>query len=383
MMILLRNVNIYSPAHIGKRDLLIANGVIEKISEKIFFESDFLDVIECGGAVAVPGYIDGHVHLTGGGGENSFRSRVPEIQFSEFVCSGITTAVGLLGTDVLTRDLHGLLAKTRALKEEGLTAFMLTGGYRYPSPTLTDSVDRDIALLPEVLGVKVAMSDHRASYLDEKDLIRLGSQARVSSMISGKAGVVTIHVGDGKAGLRPLREAVRLSDVPAKHFIPTHINRSEALCEEGLQYLKDGGRIDLTSGMGIGTDLECWKVLSKAVADGLATDRITMSSDGNGSWSAYDDCGNITRFGVSSLATLHDQVRCMVTDGGLSLSQALAFVTANPAEYLGLSSRKGCIQEGADADILLLSDELDITDVFMGGKQFMKNGQILMKGTFE
>ena len=171
MMILLRNVNIYSPAHIGKRDLLIANGVIEKISEKIFFESDFLDVIECGGAVAVPGYIDGHVHLTGGGGENSFRSRVPEIQFSEFVCSGITTAVGLLGTDVLTRDLHGLLAKTRALKEEGLTAFMLTGGYRYPSPTLTDSVDRDIALLPEVLGVKVAMSDHRASYLDEKDLI--------------------------------------------------------------------------------------------------------------------------------------------------------------------------------------------------------------------
>ena len=89
-------------------------------------------VLDAAGRRVIPGLIDQHVHITGGGGESGFTSRVPELRFSDSVKAGVTTLVGLLGTDSRTRNVQNLLAKTKALNEEGITAYCLTGAYEIP-----------------------------------------------------------------------------------------------------------------------------------------------------------------------------------------------------------------------------------------------------------
>ena len=48
------------------------------------------------------------------------------------------------------------------------------------------------------LGLKLAVSDHRAPNISTEELIRLASDVRTAGMISGKCGCVVLHMGDGK-----------------------------------------------------------------------------------------------------------------------------------------------------------------------------------------
>src|SRR5699024_8762235 len=143
-----------------------------------------------------PGFVDQHVHLTGGGGEGSFHTRAPEARLSELIAGGVTTVVGLLGTDGITRSVENLLAKVKALREEGITAYCLTGSYGWPSVTVTGDLRKDIVFVEEILGLKLAVSDHRAPNISVEDLIRAASDVRVAGMLSGKAGILTLHMGD-------------------------------------------------------------------------------------------------------------------------------------------------------------------------------------------
>ena len=125
--------------HLGKKDVLIAGERICRIDDKIEGYEGLPDVetFDLAGKKLVPGYIDLHVHITGGGGEQGPASRVPESQLSVFTTNGITTVVGLLGTDGITRSVENLVAKAKALNDEGITAYTLTSAYVYPPTTLT------------------------------------------------------------------------------------------------------------------------------------------------------------------------------------------------------------------------------------------------------
>lgn len=151
------------------------------------------------------------------------------------------------------------MVKTRALNEEGMTAFHWCGSYRLPPATVTGSVQRELCLIGSCLGVgEVAVSDHRGSDPTPHELERLGLEARVGGMLSGKAGVVQCHLGPGAARLQPLRDALKAAngDLPITTFHPTHMDRSPELAEEGLHWLADGGMLDLTCRR-VG---ECWAV---------------------------------------------------------------------------------------------------------------------------
>ena len=88
----------------------------------------------CAACAIVPGFIDQHVHVTGGGGGGGFATRGPEAMLTDLTRWGITTVVGITGTDGTTRTPVALLAKVRALEIEGLTAYMWTGAYDVPPP---------------------------------------------------------------------------------------------------------------------------------------------------------------------------------------------------------------------------------------------------------
>lgn len=380
-MILIKNIKVYSPSFIGTKDVLIGNDKVLLIEDNIPEFNKKARVIDGTGKILIPGLIDNHVHITGGGGEGSFHTRVPEIALSKLIESGITTVVGLLGTDSTTRSVENLVAKAKALKEEGISAYVLTGSYGYPSVTLTDSVKKDIVFIDEIIGVKIALSDHRSPSLHFDELARLASDARVAGMLSGKAGIVVVHMGDGKDGLKLINKVLERTDIPIRIIRPTHVNRKEELLLEAYDYAKKGGIIDFTCG--IKKDTSPTKSVLMAEEKGVPLENITISSDGYGSWSRYDEYGNMIEIGVSPVNSLYNEFKSMVLEYDFDLEKALQFYTINVAKALKLYPRKGAIKENSDADLIIIDDNMEINTVIANGKIMLDEGRIIVKGTYE
>lgn len=380
-MILVKNIEIYGPEYMGIKDVLICGGKIVLIEDDIKAFHQEMQVIEGNKMKMVPGFIDQHVHITGGGGEGSFKTRAPEIILSKLVEAGITTVVGLLGTDSTTRSVENLIAKAKALKEEGITVYAHTGSYEYPTKTLTDSVKKDIVFIDEIIGAKVALSDHRSASISHDELARLASDVRIAGMLSGKAGILVVHMGNGEKALRLINQVLEETDIPYRTIRPTHVNRRKELLMEAFEYAKKGGIIDLTCG--IYGHLTPGSVIQMAEEYNVPLENISISSDGYGSWSKYDACGNLIQIGVSEVRSIYDEFRTMVQELGFDVEKALRFSTSNVAKALNIYPQKGTISQNADADMLILDDKLEIRTVIAKGKLMMHEGELLVKGTYE
>ncbi len=380
-MILIKDVLVYAPAKIGKRDILICGDKIELIADKIDIDLATVEIIDGSDKIAMPGLIDRHVHVTGGGGEGGVTTRAPELKCSDLIKNGITTVLGLLGTDATTRTMRDLVAKVKAINELGLTAYAVTGSYQYPSETLLDNVRDDIVFLSEICGAKIALSDHRSSVLTTAELSRLASDVYVGGKLAGKTGVLVIHMGDGKQGFAPILDSINNSNLPMSVYQPTHINRNDSLLAEGVEFLKNGGYIDLTTG--IAKHNRAGDVIKQLVEQKIATDRLTLSSDGNGSYSSYDKDGKLLEIGVASVAALHQELNYMISELDMPLEVALPFFTSNPALALGLADFKGKLEPDYDADIIITDQNLAIEQVIVKGQVVLRDGQVAINIPFE
>jgi len=237
-MLVIKNAEIFAPAPLGKMDILIGGEKIlamEPYIDPAFLPGD-IDELDASGMVIVPGFIDGHQHFTGGGGEGGFQTRVPELTVSMNFRNGVTTAVGLLGTDSLTRSVENLYAKTQAFNAEGMTAFMLTGAYWYPSPTITGSVARDMVFLQPVIGVKLALADSRGPHIDAKDLASLASDVQVAALVANKPGIITVHTGIRTQALDLIFEIVEKFEIRPSYFCayPHQTGKDGKLSDQAL-----------------------------------------------------------------------------------------------------------------------------------------------------
>ncbi len=383
MLKIIKNVEVYTPEYLGVKDVLVVDGKIGKINENIEITGVEVEVIDGKGKKLVPGFIDSHIHITGGGGEGGFSTRTPEITLSDIIQGGITTIVGTLGTDGITRSPENLYAKAKALEEEGISTYIYTGNYRIPPVTFTGSIMKDLILIDKVIGVgEIAISDHRSSQPTIEELKRIVADARVGGLLSGKTGVVNFHVGNGEDGIEPLFEIVQNTEIPINHLYPTHMNRNKALLEQGLEFAKLGGFVDFTTSSTT-TDpdeLKAYNALIRYYEAGLI-DKVTFTSDGQGSLPIFDEKGNFVKLGIGKVTTLYHEVKHAVLKG-LPLEGALKPVTVNPAKVLGLKN-KGKIKECADADLVILDESLEIDTVISKGKILMRDKIIVTKGTFE
>ncbi len=379
--VLIRGGHLYAPEEQGARDVLLSAGRIALVRDHIDVACALgVDVIDASNMIVAPGFVDLHVHVTGGGGEAGPVSRVPEITLSALTEAGITSVVGLLGTDSVSRHPETLLMKIKALRMEGLSAFMFTGSYHVPPCAICGSVKHDITLIDEVIGVKIAMSDHRGSQLDVGELARLASEARVGGILSGKPGLVNVHVGSGSQGLMPLVKVVEQTEIPIRQFLPTHIARSPALLQQGIDWVAKGGYIDITA-----TEDESkadW-ILGELSDSGVELGNVTFSSDGNGSKPKFDEGGRLVGMSTGKVSSLIKLIRLFVKAQKIPLGSVLRFVTSNPADRIGMSERKGRIREGGDADVLILHGDLSIDKVFAKGRLMVDAGKPVVKGTFE
>ena len=386
MLTLLRNAELYDPAPQGRRHLLVAGERIVWVGRDIpaLDRTLQVDEVDLRGRRLIPGLIDGHVHLTGGGGEAGPHTRVPPLALSRITSGGVTTAVGVLGTDDAVRTTAELVTVARGLTQEGLSAYCHTGGYHVPPMTATGNVRLDIVLLDVVLGVgELAISDHRSSQPTLDDLLRIAGDAHVGGLMSGKAGIVHLHVGDGERGLELIRQALEESEIPPRVFNPTHVNRKRALFDEALALAERGCTVDITA-FPVAEDEDAWsaeQALVRYLDAKLPRDRVTVSSDGGGCLPVFDAEGRVASMDVGSPAALADTLRGLLR-AGQPLERVLPAFTSNPAQLLRLE-RKGRLVAEADADFVVLDESSGVAEVMARGRWHVRAGAPVVRGPFE
>lgn len=386
---LLKNAHVIAPEDLGVKDVLVAGEKIAMIGEGLSLPAVYdCEVVDCEGNYVVPGFIDSHVHLIGGGGEGGYATRTPEIQLTDITTSGVTTVLGLLGTDGVTRHVASLLAKARGLEDEGITAYIYSGSYEIPTPTITGSVRNDIILIDKVIGTgEIAMCDHRSSQSPKEAYQQITAEARVGGMLSGKAGVVNMHLGDGEDGLKMLYEITKNGEIPKTQIIPTHVNRNKRLFKEAIEWAKQGGIMDVTSSVspetGSSHSVKSSEAVKQALEAGVNIENITMSSDGNGSMPIFDEAGNNIGVGVASQISILNEFRDMVQKENIAITDAVKIITSNIAKFTKLYPKKGCLANNSDADILVLDKDLQLQHVWARGTHMVENGKPIVFGTFE
>ncbi len=391
MITIIKGARVYTPEYLGQKDVLLVGDKIAYVGENISLkENSFLEcsVINGENKILTPGFIDSHVHILGGGGEGGFKTRTPEITLSEITTGGVTTVIGCLGTDGISRNMISLLAKARGLEEEGISTYIYSGSYRVPTTTITGDVMKDIVVVDKIIGVgEIALSDHRSSQPTCEELKRLAADVRVAGMLAGKAGIINIHLGDSMRMMDLLFEIIEKTEIPFTQFLPTHTNRSEYLFEEAVRYAKAGGTIDFTTS----SDPLFWDTgevkasrgLKKCLDQGIPDDRITFSSDAQGSLPLFNEKQECIGLGVGKVKSLFDEVKDAIFEDGVPFEKAIKVITLNPATILKLTN-KGRIQKNSDADLVLLDEKtLEIDTVVAKGNVMVQDKKVKVIGTFE
>ncbi len=388
MIYLIKNGEVYSPDYIGKKDIMVAGGKIEIIQDEINLSGMEHMVIDASDSYVVPGLIDSHVHICGGGGEGGYHTRTPEIKLTDLTTSGVTTVVGVLGTDGTTRTMTNLIAKANSLSEEGVSAYIYTGSYQIPVRTVTGSITDDIILLDKVIGVgEIALSDHRSSVPTLAEFTRVVADARLGGMLSGKAGIINIHMGDKTNPLELIYEMLETTTIPITQLLPTHMNRNPWVFNEAIKYAKTGGYVDFTTStvkqfIDEG-EVPASEAVKRLLDEGCNVENITISSDGQGSLPTFDTKGNLNGITVGTSLSILESVRDMIKNKKIPLDLAIKTVTSNPAKILKLR-KKGNIKLYFDADICILNkNDLNIKSLLSMGQLMINNGEIIVKGTFD
>ena len=380
MALLIKNAHVYTPADAGIKDVLIVNDRVAAVEDNLTVTMPDLATLDAKGLILTPGFIDQHIHVTGGGGEGGPRTRTPELVLSELIACGTTSVVGVSGTDGTSRSIPNLLAKIRALKAEGVSAWMYTSNYAYPPTTLTTCVRDDLFFVPEVVGVKIAMGDHRSSFPSEDEVLRLLTQIRVGAMVAGKLGVLHIHLGNIPGPFEIFGDIVKRG-FPIRHIRPTHCARDKAVFEGAVKFAVAGGYTDVTTGGSCAFATPAHAAF-EALKAGVPADHLTMSSDGHGSVPRFNEKGEMVGLGVGGVASNLRDFKRLIGELNVPMETALALLTRNVAKALELKG-KGEVAAGSSADLCLFDENMNLRHVFALGQQMMRDGEIVVKGTFE
>ncbi|MCG5031047.1 beta-aspartyl-peptidase [Mesosutterella sp. OilRF-GAM-744-9] len=379
MALIIRNAHVYAPADLGTADVLMAGGRILAVGRDLSVSLPNLEEIDASGKILTPGFFDQHIHVNGGGGEGGFVSRCPELNLSELIAVGTTSIVGVCGTDFISRSIENLLAKVRALAIEGVSAWMYTSNYRFPGTSMSQSVAKDMFLVPECLGVKIALGDHRSSFPRPDEVLHLLSDIRLTGMITGKGGVLHVHMGD-IPGIFEMFIKFQEGGFPIQHIRPTHCSRKRDIYESSLKFAKKGGYVDYTAGFSCNGSTA--NDILEAIDSGVDPTHITMSTDGHGSMPRFNDKGEMVGLTTGGVGGLLDTIRDLIANHSVPVEKALIFNTTNVADALSLKDQ-GRIEEGACANACLFNDSWELQEVVSKGRVMMRGGKVVVKGTFE
>lgn len=335
------------------------------------------------GKTIVPGFVDVHIH--GAGGHDVMEATAEAL---ETICA----TVALHGTtSIVAATVTASEMETRE-SVEGIAQFILNSG-QFPA--------RELAA--EVVGIHFEgpfISPARRGVHPAKWIIS-PSQEFLSTLLSAARGTARILT------LAPeLPGALELIAAARQAGLVISLGHTDATYEQALAAIDAGAshaahvfnamRPFSHRGTGvIGAVLTSPAVSAELIADGVHVDeaamrmlielktpeRVILVSDGISATGMPDGkyrlgtfevtvsggvCRNAERKLAGSTLTLDRALRNIVALG-VPLGSALRMVTSNPSEQIGLGSRKGVLAAGADADLVILDEKLEVSGVMTGG----------------
>ncbi len=378
---LIKGGRLFTPDEAGIQDILIVHERILIVGRDIPTSLGLdleVEVHDAKEKIICPGFIDSHLHLVGGGGASGFASRVKEISIEEIVRYGVTTVVGCLGIDHISKNAKTLLIKANALDASGISAYIFSGSWLYPPITVTGSVEGDMIFVDKAIGVKLAVGEAASTHPDKAELKDLLGEIRRGTLLSNKAGILHVHLGpNSQEWIKLLQEILSETKIPLSKVIFTHANRSEEVLDSMLEFTRHGGAMDLTASLNPRErpgSIRASEVLKRIIDQGISLDRMTLTSDGNAS--RVLPSGEIIYIGADPLFS---EIKSLVVDHQVSIASALKPVTMNPAKLYQLDARKGSLAPGKDADLVILNDQFEICDVMAKGNWMKKDGKVLVK----
>ena len=383
MFRLIKNAHVYSPKDLGIKDILLWEDRVIKIGEELKIPEGFEgETQDYSGKIIIPGLVDTHVHITGGGGEGGFTSRTSEITVEEIAEAGVTTLVGVLGTDGYARRVEDVLIKCMALREEGFDCYFLTGSYTLPLTTMRGSVAEDIIFNEYCLGTdEVAHCDHRGSLLRYEEFTRIAADTRNGARLAGIKGVLNIHLGNYENPSDFFIKACEEDITFRPLILPTHVTRKDSVFMSCLKFLEYGGQIDITAGSKAKKRREFGSVeaLEYIYNKYGSLDRVSMTSDGNGSAPVWDKLGNMIGMGKGSCKVLLSDLKKAAKRGTVPFEEILRTITSTPATIYGLKNSAGTIVENGTANFAVLNEDLDLAETILNGKTLWLKGKGVVK----
>lgn len=371
------NGEIYRNGKFEKKALAVKNGKLYFPSEDELKNSN-VKRIDLEGGKVIPGMIDLHTH----GGD---------------------------GVDVNIADCAGLEKIAAFFKKNGTTSFLMS--------VLTDSRERTLKCIESYLEFKEKESDgadligihlegpflaYKYKGAMPESLLRKGSFELVKEyQEAAKGGIKYITVSPEVEGV--LDMIPKLSELG----ITPAIGHSGATYEESMEAIKMGAKASTHTfnAMGLlhqhfpgvmGAVMES-DVYCEGIFDGkhlhpgtvrllLKTkglDRVVAITDSIMAAGLPDGCYTlgindvVVKDGDAKLADsdvragstlkMGDSLKNLLRFTGLSLEKLVPIYTENPARLVNIFDRKGSIEEGKDADLVVLDKEYNITKVYTGG----------------
>jgi N-acetylglucosamine-6-phosphate deacetylase len=377
--VIIANGRVITPWRVlEKGAVVIEGGKIVEVKEGFEpKEGSEATIIDAAGKTVAPGFVDIHVH--GGAGNDTMDATPQAIQgMAKFFSSyGVT---GFLPTTV-TASKEAILAaiENAALCQREQTGGAQVLGVHVEGPYISSSKPG----AQPVQFIRPAAPDEHCEFFawDNIKVITLAPEIPENKELITYAVQqgATVAVGHSAASYDEVLAAVRLG---LSHSAHTFNGMG------GLYHREPGT---------VGAVLTCDEITAEVIADDihihpavirllvrakgaertvLMTDAIRAAGMADGT---YDLGGQlvtvkegVARIATGSLAgstlTMNRAVRNAMAAADLSLAEALRMASYNPARVIGMEKKKGSLEPGKDADIVLLDDELKVVLTMVGGK---------------
>lgn len=383
--LIIKNCKIITPLRmIDNGSIIIEEGGISSVPEGAVSTPPEAKIIDAKGNYASPGFID--IHLHGGGNADVMDCDIESLKtISKVHARGGTTSFLPTTLTAPMEDIYRALEAITKAKKEMLEGAQILGAHiegpyfsmeqkgaqnpayiKAPDPkeyldileNFAETISR-VSLAPEIDGAL-----ELARTLRDRDiLVSIGhTNATYDDVLKAiEAGFSHVtHVFSGMSGLKRIK-AYRVSGV---------IESTLLLDELTTEMIADGHHLP--------PSLMKLVLKSKSLDKvSLVTDAIAAAGMPPGKYS-LGELDIIVEDGVAklpdrsafagSVATMNLLVKNMVNLVRLSLQDAVKMATLNPAKILNIDLKKGTLNKGKDADVVIFNEDIDILMTVVKGK---------------
>jgi N-acetylglucosamine-6-phosphate deacetylase len=380
---LLRNARLLFPDRLSRGALRIEAGKIVAILHDDAVPEPGEEVRDLGGQFLAPGFIDLHIH--GAVRRDSMEATAEAWDaICRFHARGGTTSLALATVCATAEDLQSVLnlADVRCGVVTGgarLLGIHIEGPYfsrekpgahrldliRNPDPaeyhgwlqhagsitqmTLAPELPGALELIDTLAAMGIRVSGGHTDAWDEEAATAFAHGMRQATHTFNCMSSARRRGPFRVAGMLEfaLSEPEMLCELIAdgRHVSPTLMRM--------LYQAKGADGIALVTDAAAGAGLAEEEHFHLGGIEGVVRDEVALTADG--------------RALCSSTATMIRLVRNMVQLVEVPLVEAVRMATLNPARALGIEARKGTLAAGADADLVVFTDDFEVTQTFVGG----------------